>query len=371
MSAVAPGDWRREAMLVVLLPTLECNLACRYCFEDHPAGRWDAVAVARVLEEIFAVAAGSTRRVRLHWQGGEPLLLGRGFFANAFAIAEARAAAAGVALEQSMQTNLVAYDSTWRDLVAGYLGGRLGTSFEDGDGRAFAAGGEVEFRGAWSRAFGRARADGIDVGVLSLLDEAALARGAERTLDALRDRHGVTRLRFTTPFAPGGAGRGGYWVDPRAAGAFLAEAYRVWARRGRDEWMRIRPFALLAAMLRGERPREPATCVFDRNCAEIAFCVLPDGDVTLCDNLARREGFPPFGNLLREPLAGILAGARRAELRRAVAQLADDACGDCRYLSLCHGGCLAKSTPAAVGGAPRYRYCAAFVALCRAIEEGG
>jgi uncharacterized protein len=371
MSRAIPSGGCRDGLFVVLLPTLECNLACRYCFEDHPAGRWDAAAVAQVLDEIFSVAGGgSVRSVKLHWQGGEPLLMGRGFFEGALSAAVARAAAAGVSLEQSMQTNLVGYDSSWRDLVVTHLGGRLGTSFEDAPGRAFEGGDGIRFREAWVRAFRRAAADGIDVGVLSLLHEEAFARGAERCLETLREELGIERLRFTTPFAQEGTGRGGYYVDPRRAGAFLADAYRVWARRGRDAWMRIRPFALLEAMLRGEEPREGATCVYDRNCAEIALCVLPDGDVTLCDNFARRDGFAPYGNLFREPLARILAGARRAEVRRAVSTLADDACGGCRYLSLCHGGCLAKATPRDGTTASRYRYCETFVALCRAVEDG-
>ena len=360
---------RERTLFVVLLPTLECNLDCRTCFEEHPAGRWDVASTRAVLEQVLALSsAEAVTQLRLHWQGGEALLMGTDYWSEVLELAARAAQERGIRLEQTMQTNLVAYASSFAPVVERHLGGRLGTSFEEEDDRQL--GGDPEaFRRIFGRKLRAATADGLEVGVLSLVGPRALQRGAERTLERLRDVHGVRRLRFALPFAREHTRRG-RWIEADAAGEFLAEAHRVWRARGGDEWLRIRPFALLEQRLAGRPALEPGLCMFAESCAEIALSVSPSGDVTLCDSFF--DGSTPvWGNLFSTPLTEIFHGPGRAQTRQRTAGLPGEKCAACRWLPVCHGGCLARARPSPVTGVWADHYCAAYERLFKEMEGAG
>jgi len=356
-----------EEIFFVLLPTLECNLRCTYCFEEHPGGRWDIAATRTVLTAIFTfLAEKGLSASRLHWQGGEPLLMGQAYWQAVLPMAAELAARHGVRLVQSMQTNLTLYDAAFGPLARQFLAGVLGTSFEPAGLRLGVAGGASAFTRQWRRAHEAARADGLEVGVLSLLTEAALRQGAAAYLNELRETHGIRRLRLTLPFRQTGQG---FWLDAEAAGDFLAVAYDLWYGRGGDDWLEIRPFEHLTARLRNQVPRSAGLCMFSRNCADISLAILPTGEVTLCDNFAGPgEASSGYGNVFRQSLGEIHAGAGRAAIRRQVAGLLTDQCAACRYLGFCFGGCLARAR-STMAGTAGYHYCDTHRRLFRAIEE--
>jgi His-Xaa-Ser system radical SAM maturase HxsB len=65
-----------ELDYVILVPTLRCNLACAYCQvsrvnEHAPGYDWDAATLQAVLRFLDSQ---STQRIKIEFQGGEPLL---------------------------------------------------------------------------------------------------------------------------------------------------------------------------------------------------------------------------------------------------------------------------------------------------------
>lgn len=352
---------------VVLLPTLECNLDCSYCFQPHPAGRWDEAQTTHVLHEVFELARlASFAALRLHWQGGEPLLLGTRYWSHALPLARTLAARAGVELDQRLQTNLTLLEPPLLPLVHEFLSGSLGTSFEPHPGRRFPGETGEDFRRRWREKRDLAEAAGVEVGVLSLLDSAAIQRPAGEYLARLRDEYGVRGVRLTLPFASP-TGRG-LWLDPARAGAFLADAYRWWERHGGDNYLHVRPFAFLQDRITTGRSTRQGLCFFHRNCADIALAVAPSGDVTLCDDFVE-DPAAVLGNVFRQPLSAIFHGPARARLQDRVRNLADDDCFACRWLSLCWGGCLARSRLSPGSTAPRFHYCETYRTLFAAIAR--
>ncbi len=361
-----------RGLFVVLLPTLECNLQCDYCFEQHPRGRWDEATTDRVLDDIVELA--ERRRVdhlRLHWQGGEPLLLGEERLSAALEGARARAARAGIELEQSMQTNLTRYRSSLAPLVKELLGGRLGTSFEPGPARRFPAEQDgARFRKAWLEAFRTAEADGLEVGVLSLVGRDALDEGAASYLERLGEL-GIRRVRLTLPFEEPGSPPRGYWLDAGRVGGFLADAYRWWIEHGRDEGVRLKPMAWFEQMLTVGESAEPGLCMFAQSCVEIGLCITPSLDVTLCDSFATSARLALYGNLREEPLWRIYGGDAWRRAARRCTELWGAPCLECRYLPLCYGGCLVRAARPSPSAPERFHYCESYRALFEAIERHG
>jgi uncharacterized protein len=72
----AAAEGMPGTMYVTLMPTLACNLACNYCFQkDHPAftkmkERIESATVEWILRKVDAAAS---RRLLVHYFGGEPL----------------------------------------------------------------------------------------------------------------------------------------------------------------------------------------------------------------------------------------------------------------------------------------------------------
>ncbi len=62
-----------ESLGFVLAPTMACNMACEYCFEDNKHGRMSPEVIESVVQFI-ARRADQLRVVEFTWYGGEPLL---------------------------------------------------------------------------------------------------------------------------------------------------------------------------------------------------------------------------------------------------------------------------------------------------------
>lgn len=353
----------------VLLPTLECNLRCGYCFESHPAGRWSITETRQVLEKIFAYLAHQRiTDCRFHWQGGEPLLMGTSYWAQALPMAQELAARNSVELHQSMQTNLVLYDSRFACLVRDYLSGILGTSFELSPVRCLHGGSHAGFCRQWQKAYKSALDDGVNIGVLCLLDDASISMGFEEYARVLRTEYGINNVRFTLPFSPPGRNDLGFWMNPASAGRFFSDAYRVWHDRGEDTWMEIRPFQHLKKRFLGENAGS-GLCIFARNCSDGSWSISPDGEVLLCDNFVNSDSGAGLGNIFQQTLVEIHDGKPRKQLGERIVSLIDEECCACRYLRYCFGGCIAKALPGGSRGALKYKYCLSYRMLFETIEK--
>jgi len=356
-----------SGLTVILLPTLECNLACDYCFEEHPRGRWSVEQTEEVLEQVFELAdRRGVKHLTIHWQGGEALLMPVEYWKRVCGRAREMASSRCVGFDQSMQTNLLGYDREVGALAHEYFASQLGTSFELGSSRRYLHGDGQRFQQRWRNAFTRARADQIKVGVIDVLGEDAMARGAERYLDIMSSEIGIQRLRFNLPFKQSERQGSGFWLDPVAAGRFLVDAYHWWVRHGRDEQIHLKPFGLLEDILRLGNSARRGLCIFSKNCSDFSIAVAPDGSVALCDSFFGSEEFDSFGNLFETPLLEIHAGSARAQMRIECAKQLRLDCMDCRYISLCHGGCVVRSHRRPEG--PYFHYCETYEILFSAIE---
>jgi uncharacterized protein len=58
---------------LIIAPTMACNMACKYCFEDNKRGRMSPTVVESIITFIEERAPG-LKELQVTWYGGEPLL---------------------------------------------------------------------------------------------------------------------------------------------------------------------------------------------------------------------------------------------------------------------------------------------------------
>ena len=63
-----------KSITVIVCPTMECNFACPYCFEERQKGRMDENVKKGVLDYVEALLKTHYEKLNFEWFGGEPLL---------------------------------------------------------------------------------------------------------------------------------------------------------------------------------------------------------------------------------------------------------------------------------------------------------
>jgi uncharacterized protein len=63
----------RTVLNLAIAPTMACNLACRYCYEDNKKGRMSGDIIEKIIGLVEEQTPG-LRELNIAWYGGEPLL---------------------------------------------------------------------------------------------------------------------------------------------------------------------------------------------------------------------------------------------------------------------------------------------------------
>jgi uncharacterized protein len=314
---------------VIMQPTTLCNLDCTYCYLPlRAADRRMPVEVAQAVAETVNPWAGRGERFSVVWHGGEPLTAGRA------ALAGLMAPFSGV--EHHVQTNATLIDDAWCEFFREHEV-RLGVSVD----------GPEEFNGDRRDRGGRSAYRSIAEGIATL-------RGHDIPFAALcvvsdpRPELAAPLYRYFRDlgcYALGinieereGVNLRGNAHDPSLVRGFWSELTAAWradrAVELRDVEWAIRYASALAT--------GAADDVLPRQLDPIPTIGV-DGSVVLLSPELAGFSAPQYGdfasgNVLRQPLRDIVAGATQdtwiAEYLAGV-----EACRDtCAYFGFCGGG---------------------------------
>jgi radical SAM protein with 4Fe4S-binding SPASM domain len=330
---------------VILLPTLQCNVACDYCFEEKSPIRLSPDGLQRltevILEHMETIGASDAE---LYWQGGEALLLGPDWFASAYDRMGAAAAAHGRGFHHYLQSNLIGYGPHWNPVIQRMFEGAVGTSMDyPNHHRRLKNGSTSRYTEVWLDAVNTARRAGLKVSVIAVLHAGSLQTGAAEFLRFFADSAGLDDLQVNLPF-PGGPGNGGDTLEPAPLSAFLVELLDVWMTRYFEHGLRLAPFIDLIDRYLGRPSQLP--CIWQPNCANEFVTIDARGEVALCDCWVTSYPQHRFGNVFGgSSLTELLGGspARRAFLDRPARLMDIEDCSSCPHLSLCHGGCPVRT----------------------------
>jgi radical SAM protein with 4Fe4S-binding SPASM domain len=333
---------------LILLPTLECNADCEYCFEQKSDQRLTMdqleVILGKILDYLDREHIGT---LSIYWQGGEVMTLPPEWFERAHAIIRKKVARTGKRIFNYLQSNLIGYTRQWNRVLAEMFGNSVGTSMDFPNlHRRLIGFGPLEYERLWIRKVNEVREAGIRVGFIAVPNTGTLEMGAERFYSRIVDELEFSEFQVNTPFPGGPSNRvkDGYPLDSDRLARFLMDLAAVWIKRGNDSGVQVGPLdRLMNYFVHGDKD---LLCIWRDNCVNEFVCIDPQGNVSQCDCWAASYPEFRFGNLFDgDTLFDLLRAseARRRLLDRPGVLITQEDCLECDYLGICHGGCPVRA----------------------------
>lgn len=346
------------AFHVMAKPTgARCNCACDYCFflkKERLYPGSDFRMSDEVMESYLRqmIEAHRTPEVPIAWQGGEPTLMGLDFFRRAVAAGK-KYARPGQRVVHSIQTNGLLVDEEWcrflhdNDFLVGIS---LDGPRELHDAYRRDKGGNSVFDRV-VRAVRLMQEHGVEFNILCTVN-AANSRHPHDVYRFFRDDLGARYVqiipiveRENDTGDQEGTRLTARSVEPSAYGRFLIDIFDEWVRRDVGTMFVTFFDNVLTSYVHGES----SVCAFRRECGD-ALALEHNGDLYACDHFV--EPARLLGNILRTPLAELVASEKQRAFGRAKAETLPRVCRECRFLFACGGECPKNRVLDAPDGEP-------------------
>ena len=339
----------RDCLVMAKPAGPRCNLRCDYCYYIGKEAAFAAVSAnprpsantrsrwsmpEALLRSYIAqrIASSAAEPIHFEWHGGEPTLIGLGYFRLVRRIQRAELPP-GRSVTNGLQTNGVLIDKAWADFLA-REGFSVGLSIDgpaDLHDRHRKGPDGSPSHAAAMRAFGLLTKAGVFCNILCVITADSAAE-PERVYSFFRDA-GAKYLQFLplTP-RPGLPGAASASANPEAVGGFLCSVFDMWMR---DDVGRIVVQAFDEA-LRPIYGADHALCVHRETCGDVAV-LERDGGFYACDHFV--DGEHLIGNLRDRSLADLSSDTRMLAFGEAKRGSLPRDCRDCEALASCNGGC--------------------------------
>jgi len=361
-----------------------CNLDCRYCFylekqRLYPSTRTWAMPDA-VLESFIRqyLESQDVPAISFAWQGGEPTLLGVGFFRRVVELQQRYAG--GKQVENALQTNGILLDDAWCDFLAEnrFL---VGLSI-DGP-RAIHDRYRVDRGGLPTfdrvvQGLERMKRRGVEFNTLTCVQHDNSARpldvyhflkeagsGFLQFIPVVERIAAFSKPDCRTLVSPADdipAALSDWSVSPVQFGRFLCRIF--------DEWVRHdvgRVYVQLFDVALGSWMGMPSPlCVFGETCGA-ALALEHNGDLYSCDHYVYPANL--LGNILSAPLASMAHGGQQALFGADKHNTLPRSCRECDVRFACNGECPKHRFLRSPDGEPGQNYlCAGYREFFRHID---
>ena len=288
-----------DTFSLILLPTLQCNADCDYCFEDKNTDRLSLERLKTLIDKVLDhLVVKSIGTLAIHWQGGEVMTLPPSWLADAHGLIGAAAASRGLVVTHALQTNMIGYGPRWDAVIGDMFGNRVGTSLDYPNLHRHRHGKDAaDYDAILTENIQQARAAGIEVEAIAVPNAKTLEIGAARFYSHFVDTLAIPSFQVNTPF-PGGTSiqaKRDLPLESKGLIRFYTELADVWLERGLDQGVRVGPFDELLSYFRGEPSVRP--CIWTDDCANHILCIDARGNVAQCDCWVASYPDYWFGNL--------------------------------------------------------------------------
>jgi len=334
------------ASLLIKPASPDCNLSCDYCFYLEKAELFDSKNTHRmtgtVLKELVRQAMQQAgREINFIWQGGEPTLMGPNFFKKAVELQQRFGRDQTVG--NGLQTNGLLIDDTWAQFLRSYQW-LVGLSLDGPQHVHDHYRKNRRGKGSWERVVDSAkRLLDAEVAVNALVVVTDYSVRFAREIYEYHKNLGLNHMQFipcveadrddpssVSPFS----------VSSEPYGHFLCQLFDLWMDdfTGLTPTTSIRFFDSLLYRYLGLPAPE---CTLLPECGNYVV-VEHNGEVFSCDFFVQDEW--RLGNVMELKLSDMLNAEKQWQFGRRKAHL-PEACGHCRWLGYCTGGCPKDRLP--------------------------
>ena len=363
--------WSPRGVHILAKPTgAICNLGCSYCFflDKESLYEGDQFRMSDKMLDTYIrslIEAHRTPEVTVAWQGGEPTMMGLGFYRKAIALQE-RYRRPGMSFLNTMQTNGTLLTDEWCAFLAeqDFL---VGISI-DGP-RELHDAFRVNKRGKGTfdkvmRGLRLLQKHGVEYNVLTTVNRV----NGDRPLEVyrfLRDEAGTDWMQFIpvvervdehgTPADLRGARASQRSVGPEQFGTFLTTVFDEWVRHDVGS-VYVQTFEAAARNWAGMA--QSGMCVFNETCG-LGLALEHNGDLYSCDHFVDPEFL--LGNIDEHSIDELVASRRQYRFGQDKRDSLPRYCLECDVRFACHGECPKNRFLTTPDGEPGLNYlCAGF-----------
>ena len=329
----------------IVKPTKNCNLNCKYCYENRNCTYMDDETLKRVISEVINYNTTICKRYAFDktisdfiWHGGEPLLMGIPFFKKVEKL-QNEYAEKGHIVNNSIQSNLTLLTPDMWDYfkTSGFrLGSSLDGNQETNDKtRVFKNG-----RGSFKRIM-----QSIDITRKDKSTRSPIGFILVLTKDKLHEVKDIYKffkennISFDVNF-PSIAGNAkgakeSIEVTPEEWANAMNELFSLWYYDQTEPFIDI-PF--LSKFSTGLLSGRINSCTFGGTCRNRYISIDPSGDVYPCGKFGPHDEFK-LGNIRDQSIFEILdSEINKHLLTRSVDNI--ESCKECEYKNICNAGCF-------------------------------
>jgi len=345
-----------------------CNLDCSYCFylekeklypEKINSGSLSRWTMSDEVLEIYTrqyIEAQSSPKITFAWQGGEPTLLGVGYFRKALELQ--RQYAAGKSIENTFQTNGVLLDDEWCEFLAAnkvLVGLSIDGPRRLHDRFRVDKGGQPTFDKVMNGVT-LLKKHGVDFNTLTVVqrDNSGYPLEVYRFLKEI----GSGFMQFI----PAVEQDADWSVEPLQYGKFLCAIFDEWVRRDVGRYY-VQVFDVALESWMG---MQPGLCVFRETCGS-AMAIEHNGDLYSCDHFVDLRHL--LGNLQSHSLGDMVQSAQQAQFGADKRETLPRYCRECDVRFACNGECPKNRFISTPDGEPGLNYlCAGYKAFFHHID---
>jgi len=318
-----------------------CNLDCEYCYylekEDlypnTPSFKMSDEALESFTRQYIYAQPVDAPYVIFTWQGGEPTLLGLNFFKKALAF-QKKYERPGLEIRNSFQTNGTRLDDEWAKFFSdnNFL---VGISIDGPEDLHDEFRLDKRGRGSFQDVMrGLEYLLKYDVQFNTLTCVQSSNSSYPVKVYHFLKKIGSTFMQFIPIVEPEGDGKVSYRsVKPRMYGTFLNGVFDEWLRRKDVGHIFVQDFDVTLNLVMGY----PSPICFHAETCGHALAIEHNGDLYSCDHFV----FPDYrlGNIMEKSMQSMHESERQQKFGMDKKDTLPQYCRDCKFLSVCNGGC--------------------------------
>ncbi len=352
---------------LVLIPTLNCNADCKYCYEvKDDATIMSLDQFEMILEKVgdYIIDQG-VFQLTINWHGGEAFTIDPGWYMRAFDIINKFCNKRKLFVDNHLQTNLLGYNKKWNEVIYEMFDNQIGSSLDFPNlFRKTRNGSPGCFNKIWEKKFNEAMSNDIDVSVIAIPNIETFKIGASAFYSYFVNKIGLKNIQINT-LIPGNSsnvmGHLGLLEENNLFGSFYAELLDIWVKNSENDDVHLSPFKQMIDYFSYKKDNN-LPCIWQHDCSKHILSIDPKGNVSQCACWV--TSYPEFryGNILESnDLSEIMKSNIRDRFKQRPAQIIEnDDCVDCDYLAICHGGCHVRAYSAYKSSQKKDPYCESY-----------